>query len=168
MASPEVIAWKPLGELLIERGLLTPCQLDDALGEQARTGERLGAILVARKAVAGAVLTALLAEQAGVELETQGGFGSGLFSKLARQEPSGSPPAHTAAMTTPRSGDRRAPSGAAAAPELPDPAYELSALRAELELLRARNAELEAEVASLASKREEAKPRSRRRASKTT
>ena len=70
MATPDVIAWKPLGELLVERGLLTPGELDDALDEQARTGERLGAILVARKTVAGAVLTALLAEQAGVELET--------------------------------------------------------------------------------------------------
>lgn len=169
MATPEVIAWKPLGELLIERGLLTPAQLDDALDEQAHTGERLGAILVARKAVAGAVLTAVLAEQAGVELETQGGFGSGLFSKLARQEPSGSQPAHPAAMTTRRSGDRQAVSGgAAAAASLPDPAYDLSALRAELDLLRAHNAQLEAEIASLAAKRDEAKPRSRRRASNTT
>jgi hypothetical protein len=168
MATPEVIAWKPLGELLVERGLLTPGELDDALEEQAQSGERLGAILVARKAVAGAVLTALLAEQAGVELETQGGFGSGLFSKLARQEP-GSQPARRSDGNTQRSIDRQAPSGGAAATaELPDPAYELSALRAELELLRARNEQLETEIASLASKRAEAKPRSRRRAPKTT
>ena len=167
MATPEVIAWKPLGELLVERGLLTPGELDDALDEQARTGERLGAILVGRKTVAGAVLTALLAEQAGVELETQGGFGSGLFSKLARQEPSGSL-ASNAAARTPRSVDRQPSSdGEAAAAALSDPAYELSALRAELELLRVRNEQLEAELAALASKRTEAKPRSRR-ASKTT
>src|SRR5262245_27439370 len=168
MATPEVIAWKPLGELLVERGLLTLGQLDDALEEQARTGERLGAILVARKTVAGAVLTALLAEQAGVELETQGGFGSGLFSKLARQEPSGSPASNAAARPTQRSADRQASSdGEAAAAGLSDPAYELSALRAELELLRVRNEQLEAELAALASKRESAKPRGRR-ASKTT
>ena len=162
---PEVIAWKPLGELLVERGLLTPDQLDDALDEQARTGERLGAILVARKAVAGAVLTAVLAEQAGVELETQGGFGSGLFSKLARQEP-GAPPARRSDARQSIDGEA-ASGGEAARAALYDPAYELSALRAELEQLRARNAQLEAEIVSLASKRQ-AKPRGRRSASKTS
>ena len=167
MATPEVIAWKPLGELLVERGLLTPGELDNALDEQARTGERLGAILVARKTVAGAVLTALLAEQAGVALETQGGFGSGLFSKLARQEPSSSPAANPAARTAQRAMDRQAsPDSEAAAAALSDPAYELSALRAELELLRARNEQLEAELAAFATKREAAKSRGRR-ASKT-
>lgn len=167
MATPEVIAWKPLGELLVERGLLTPSQLDDALDEQERTGERLGAILVARKAVVGAVLTALLAEQAGVELETQSGFGSGLFSKLARQESSGSRATPTAPVTQ-RSGDPQPTPWGAATEALPDPAYELSALRVELELLRVRNAQLEAELASIASTRAEPKPRTRRRPSKTT
>ena len=85
MAQCPVIAWRPLGELLVERGLLTTEQLDDALQEQESTGERLGAILVARKAVPGVVLTTLLAEQIGVELETQGGFGSGLFTKIAER-----------------------------------------------------------------------------------
>jgi hypothetical protein len=61
MAHCPVISWKPLGELLVERGLLTTEQPDDALEEQAATGERLGAILVARKAVPGVVLTTLLA-----------------------------------------------------------------------------------------------------------
>ena len=167
MATPDVIAWKPLGELLVERGLLTPGELDDALDEQARTGERLGAILVARKTVAGAVLTALLAEQAGVELETQGGFGSGLFSKLARQEPSGPQASNAGGRTAQGSVSRQASSdGEAVAAVLSDPAYELSALRAELELLRARNEHLEAELAALAPRRAEAKPRSRS-ASKT-
>src|SRR5688500_10259823 len=85
MAQCPVISWKPLGELLVERGLVTTEQLDDALEEQVATGERLGAILVARKVVASVVLTTLLAEQVGVELETQGGFGSGLFSKIAER-----------------------------------------------------------------------------------
>jgi hypothetical protein len=158
MATSDVIAWKPLGELLVERGLLTVGELDDALEEQARSGERLGAILVARKAVAGAVLTGLLAEQAGVELETQGGFGSGLFSKLAgRHEPSGSEPPRTGTVATPGRGKQ--PSLSSAAPEPSDPAYELSALRVDLELLRAHNAKLEAELAAL-----KAKPKQRRRA----
>ncbi|HLW58350.1 MAG TPA: GspE/PulE family protein [bacterium] len=41
-----------LGELLVELGLLTAAQLQEALAEQARTGERLGAILLARRYVA--------------------------------------------------------------------------------------------------------------------
>jgi hypothetical protein len=85
MEAAAIIAWRPLGEMLVDRGLLTMPELDDALEEQERTGERLGAILVARKIVPGAVLTTVLAEQLGVELETQGGFGSGLFTKIARR-----------------------------------------------------------------------------------
>jgi hypothetical protein len=166
MATPEVIAWKPLGRLLVERGLVTNDELDDALAEQVRTGERLGAILVARKAVAGVVLTALLAEQAGVELETQDGFGSGLFSKLAARND----PAHVAAAdaaarpAAPRLSDGVSPPAASA--QTDDPAYELSAVRVELELLRARNAQLETELASLTAKR--AKPSARRGAPSKT
>jgi hypothetical protein len=158
MAHCPVISWKPLGELLVERDLLTVAELDDALEEQARTGERLGKILVARKAVPGVVLTTLLAEQVGLELETQSGFGSGLFSKIAERHgspaPESSRPLPAAATAK---GDGSEPPIAAGAL---DPAYELSALRTELELLRARNAELEAELAELKTK-----PASRRRAS---
>jgi hypothetical protein len=149
MTQCHVISWKPLGELLVERGLLTPEELDDALEEQEATGERLGAILVARKAVPSVVLTTLLAEQVGVELETQSGFGSGLFSKIAERhgtavpKPSHQPPAATS--------DGKGSQHTIAA-EASEPAYELSALRAELELLRARNAKLEAEVKALSKK----------------
>ena len=37
---------KMLGERLIEAGLITPDQLDLALREQKRTGERVGEILI--------------------------------------------------------------------------------------------------------------------------
>jgi hypothetical protein len=150
MAHCPVISWKPLGELLVERGLLTTEQLDDALEEQAATGERLGAILVARKAVPGVVLTTLLAEQVGLELETQGGFGSGLFSKIAERHGS------TAPDISERLPAPATTKGAGSEPPIAartlDPAYELSALRADLELLRARNAQLEAELAELKTK----------------
>ena len=163
MAAEQVIAWKPLGELLVDRGLLTVDQLDDALEEQTRTGERLGAILVARKIVAGAVLTTLLAEQVGVELETQGGFGSGLFSKIARRNgPAALDDDEQRSAAATYAGDDALLHEAAAAME--DPAFELSALRAELEMLRARNAQLETELASLKAK----KPASRRRATSTS
>lgn len=86
-----MVTWKPLGELLVERRLLTVDELDDALEEQSVTGERLGAILVGRRVVASAVLTTVLAEQVGVELETQDGFGSGLFSRIAELNGNGDP-----------------------------------------------------------------------------
>jgi hypothetical protein len=38
----------PLGQLLIQAGFLTQVQLDDALYEGSRTGERLGEVVVRR------------------------------------------------------------------------------------------------------------------------
>jgi purine-binding chemotaxis protein CheW len=40
--------FRSLGALLMERGLLTPVQLDAALEEQKRSGEKLGRILVSK------------------------------------------------------------------------------------------------------------------------
>jgi type IV pilus assembly protein PilB len=39
-------AWRPLGEVIVERGLITPEQLEDALLEQRITNKRLGTILI--------------------------------------------------------------------------------------------------------------------------
>jgi hypothetical protein len=156
MEVASVIAWKPLGELLVEHGLLTVTELDDALDEQARTGERLGGILVARRIVAGAVLTTLLAEQGGVELETQGGFGSGLFAEIARRNGTTESPEPTVLAVV-----EEAPGESlhAAAIAFDDPAFEISALRAELDLERSRRMQLEAELEAL-----RAKPAPKRRA----
>lgn len=148
MEAASVIAWKPLGELLVERGLLTVTDLDDALEEQERTGERLGAILVARRIVAGAVLTTLLAEQVGVELEVQGGFGSGLFAEIARRNgTTESPEAELPVVEEVRDDSLHA-----AAATFDDPAFEISALRAELDLERARRLQLEEALAALRAK----------------
>jgi len=57
-----------LGELLVERGLILPIELEDALAEQRSTGRRLGEVLVSRGALSGAQLTRALAEQYGVDL----------------------------------------------------------------------------------------------------
>ncbi len=59
-----------LGELLVERGLIVPADLEDALTEQRATGRRLGEVLVSRGALTGAQLTRALAEQYGIELPT--------------------------------------------------------------------------------------------------
>ena len=161
MPPASVIAWKPLGELLVGRGLLTVTELDDALEQQERTGERLGAILVGRRIVAGAVLTMLLAEQVGVELEVEAGFGSGLFAEIARRNGTPSAPKSESPPVV------AAPDESlhAAATAFDDPAFEITALRAELELERARRAQLEAKLKTLRAKpapkrRTQAKPQS--------
>ena len=77
--------WRPLGELLLEKGLVTPDELDLALTEQADSGRLLGAILVERGYVSGPALAVALAEQYGVQLDTQRGFGTGLWAEIDRR-----------------------------------------------------------------------------------
>src|SRR5215212_8809165 len=77
--------WRPLGELLLEKGLVTPDELDLALTEQADSGRLLGAILVERGYVSGPALAVALAEQYGVRLDTQRGFGTGLWAEIDRR-----------------------------------------------------------------------------------
>lgn len=69
-ADPEIVPgahplWLPLGELLVERGLLSRRQLELALAEQKRTGRRLGEVLVAYGFVSQQALTTTLLEQVG-------------------------------------------------------------------------------------------------------
>lgn len=54
---------KKLGEILIEKGLITPEQLKDALDEQARTKEFLGKILLDRSQIKEPDLLTALSEQ---------------------------------------------------------------------------------------------------------
>jgi hypothetical protein len=65
MAAAQPI-WAPLGELLVERGLLSQRQLDLALQEQKRTGRRLGEVLVAFGFVSHEALSNTLLEQVGL------------------------------------------------------------------------------------------------------
>jgi hypothetical protein len=69
--------WRPLGELLVLRGLLAEDDVASALLEQRRNRRRLGQILVARGVLSRAALESTLAEQAG-RLEPESGFGAGL------------------------------------------------------------------------------------------
>jgi hypothetical protein len=103
--------WRPLGQLLVQRGLLSQDELEAALDEQERTGGKLGEILLrngllSRLALASSLHEQSLAEalEAGFgsglrgalgsagpaksdgEPETEGGFGSGLRDALARHE----------------------------------------------------------------------------------
>ena len=72
------IPWRPLGRLLVEKGLLTDETLERALQDQAVTGRRLGEILVGLGCVSHADLSLVLAEQYGFELPTGTGPGTAL------------------------------------------------------------------------------------------
>ena len=58
--------WLPLGELLVERRLLSRRQLELALQEHARTGRRLGEVLVSFGFVSEQALATTLLEQVGL------------------------------------------------------------------------------------------------------
>jgi hypothetical protein len=81
--------WRPLGELLLEKKLLNEDELELALTEQAESGRLLGAILVERGYVSGPALAIALAEQYGVELHTERGFGTGLWAEIDRRHRAG-------------------------------------------------------------------------------
>jgi hypothetical protein len=60
--------WRPLGRLLVEKGLIEQTELAEALLQQNDTNGRLGEILIERGAITGAELAHALGEQHGVEL----------------------------------------------------------------------------------------------------
>jgi chorismate-pyruvate lyase len=77
--------WRPLGELLVGRGLIVADELHAALAEQERSGKKLGEILVAQEAVTRSQLTRILAEQVGLRLDRADGaavaFGTAALTK---------------------------------------------------------------------------------------
>ena len=82
------ITWRPLGRLLVEQGLLTGDELEQALMKQQETGLRLGETIVKCGFVSGPQLASALAAQYGIELATEKGFGTGLRSEIQRRHES--------------------------------------------------------------------------------
>ena len=78
--------WRPLGQLLVQRGLLTNDELEAALDEQERTSDLLGEILLRNGLLSKLALASSLHEQSLAE-EHESGFGSGLRSALGGAEP---------------------------------------------------------------------------------
>ena len=60
---PNSPARRPIGEFLVERGLVTPDELAAALAQQRLSGQRLGEILVERGAITRMSLASVLGEQ---------------------------------------------------------------------------------------------------------
>ena len=86
MAAAPAFSWQPLGRLFVEKGLLTEDQLEQALADQTANGGRLGERLVELGYVSSTALARVLAEQYGVELTLDTGFGTGLFAELERRQ----------------------------------------------------------------------------------
>lgn len=63
--------WKPLGVLLVEKGLISEVQLKQALADQWERRGFLGEVLVARGWISEASLLSVLAEQLGVEPDVE-------------------------------------------------------------------------------------------------
>jgi hypothetical protein len=74
-----------LGKMLVERGAAKHGDVEVALRAQLESGEQLGEILVERGLVCRSELDRALARQSGVELEEQGGFGTGLRAEIERR-----------------------------------------------------------------------------------
>jgi hypothetical protein len=134
-------ALQPLGELLVSKNLVSREELELALEEQAETGRLLGAILVERGCVSGPALAAALAEQCGVELRTQQGFGTGLWAEIERRHRTG--PDGEADVV------RLEPAPQRALEAVPDPDPELEQLEAENRRLQGEIEQLRAEFTKL-------------------
>jgi hypothetical protein len=82
------IAWRPLGRVLVEQGLLTGDELERALAQQQTTGRRLGETIVELGFVSSPDLASALATQYGIELTMETGFGTGLRAEIQRRHES--------------------------------------------------------------------------------
>jgi hypothetical protein len=73
---------RSLGAVLVEQGHVTNDDVEGALAVQVETSQPLGEILLQRSLIARPTLAKALAAQRGRSLEEEGGFGSGLMSKI--------------------------------------------------------------------------------------
>jgi hypothetical protein len=88
LAGAEAQTRVPLGQLLIQGGFLTQVQLDDALYEGSRTGERLGEVVVRRGLASEDDVAQLLAEQWDLEYVERSAiwFDGNALARLSRED----------------------------------------------------------------------------------
>ena len=86
--TPETPVRVPLGQLLIQAGFLTQVQLDDALYEGSRTGERLGEVVVRRGLATEDDVARLLAEQWTLDYVERSSiwFDANALARLSRED----------------------------------------------------------------------------------
>lgn len=56
--------WRPIGEVLVDAGVITRAELDEALAEQRTTGHRLGEILIESGRISWLALAQAIGDQA--------------------------------------------------------------------------------------------------------
>jgi len=56
--------WRPIGEVLVDAGVITRSELDEALAEQSTTGRRLGEILIETGRISWLALAQAIGDQA--------------------------------------------------------------------------------------------------------
>jgi DNA repair exonuclease SbcCD ATPase subunit len=95
-AEPEASSRVLLGLLLIEMGVISHEQLEQALAVHGETGQLLGEVLVSRGFASRLAIQDALAKQAGYLLEPESGYGTGLRMKLVEGEGRSAPPAPSA------------------------------------------------------------------------
>ena len=76
------VPWRPLGRLLVSKGLVSDEQLEAALRDQALSGRRLGEVLVELGFLSQRALSLALAEQYGIDPPAETGFGTGLLAAI--------------------------------------------------------------------------------------
>lgn len=160
MAAAPAFSWQPLGRLFVEKGILTEEQLEQALADQAANGGRLGERLVELGYVSSTALARVLAEQYGVELTLDTGFGTGLFAELERRQRGETLLLQEHVATTPRRAERRRGErrrGAQPLAALVEQWAKLAAAEARVAELESAIRERDARIAELGSRR---KPKS--------
>ena len=80
------VPWRPLGRLLVSKGLVSDDQLEAALLGQAESGRRLGEVLVELGFLSHRALWLALAEQNGIEPAAETGFGTGLLAAIVLRQ----------------------------------------------------------------------------------
>jgi hypothetical protein len=73
---------QPLGAILVDRGVLAPEQLEEALAEQQRCGRPLGEVIVRLGLAAGPTIAQALATQHGRVFKSEYGFATGFDAEL--------------------------------------------------------------------------------------
>jgi hypothetical protein len=89
---PAVRERSPLGQLLVERGLLTDEQLESGLAQQNWSGRPLGEVLIALGFVTEATIAQALATQHGGLIKTEYGFATGFGPPAASPGDDATPP----------------------------------------------------------------------------
>jgi hypothetical protein len=91
--TPDSVHGIPIGQLLLDAGVLTEDVLDEVLAKQAQTGRRIGEILVQDGYVSSRVMANALAEQHGGMLRTEYGIALGMQPAQSEGIPYSPPPA---------------------------------------------------------------------------